>query len=159
MQIQIGRTWMPIQIKQNDADRIRIRIQIHNQSSESVTCLYESGSSDPYFWLTDPDPALFISDLRHAKQIFFNFWRSFLTDKKSSRSHKILESEGASYYFCLMMGGSGSGTLSTNTAHLYGSKSSYQNVTDLEHRSIHPDLNPYSKYRSVKVEFQNMCAH
>ncbi len=38
----------------------------------------ESGSSDPYLWLTDsspdpaPDPALFVSDLQEAKKTFFS---------------------------------------------------------------------------------------
>jgi hypothetical protein len=41
--------------------------------------LYGSGSADPYLWLSDPDPALFVSNLQDAKKIHFfwliTFWR------------------------------------------------------------------------------------
>ena len=48
-----------------------------------VTFWCESGSADPCLWLTDPDPAIFITDLQddNKKQIFFKvrlhitFWR------------------------------------------------------------------------------------
>ncbi len=51
-----------------------------------------SGSSDPCFWLMDPDPSIFVIDLQDAsKKLIFNF----------------------TYYFCMMREGSGSGSGST----------------------------------------------
>ncbi len=45
------------------------------QCSGSVTFWYrfgyESSSADPYIWLTDPDPALFINDLHKTPTKFF----------------------------------------------------------------------------------------
>ncbi len=58
------------------------------QCSGSVTLWYGSGfgsrSSDPYFWLTDPYPALFVSDLQNAnKKYFFSLHHS-----SKIKSHK-----------------------------------------------------------------------
>jgi hypothetical protein len=73
---------------------------------------------DPY---PDPDPSIFIIDLQDAnkKRIFFlkffcivlfeGTFTSFFKDKKSKRSHKTVENQGFSYYFCLMIEGSRSG--------------------------------------------------
>ncbi len=41
------------------------------QCSRSVTFSCGAGSADPYDGLTDPDPALFVSELQDAKIIFF----------------------------------------------------------------------------------------
>ncbi len=85
------------------ASRIRIRHlygsgSFHQQvkkkqCSGSVPFCYGSGSSDPYHFVTDPDPpirtsVLFVSDLPDATQMFFCFllfegtFTSFFTDKK-----------------------------------------------------------------------------
>ncbi len=72
------------------------------QCSRSVTFWYGSGSSDPYLWLTDPDPAFFVRDLKDAKNKFFftkflclflfeSTFTSFNKDNKSERSHKTIE--------------------------------------------------------------------
>ncbi len=61
------------------------------QCSGSVTFWYGSGSADPYFWLADPDPAFFVSDLQKVI--------------KKSQNRRY---QGFSYYFWLMMEGSGS---------------------------------------------------
>jgi len=63
---------------------MQIRIQLFfldaepdasQERSGSVTFWYGSGSVDPYLGLTDPDPALFVSDLQDAnkKYFFINF--------------------------------------------------------------------------------------
>jgi len=85
-----------------------------------------SGSGDPCLWLmdtdpdADPDPAIFVIDLqdenkkKQLKKKFFclllfeGTFTSFFKDKKSKRSHKNSRSQGFSYYFCLMIEGSGS---------------------------------------------------
>ncbi len=68
-----------------------------------------SGSVDQCLWLMDPDPdpSIFIIDLQDSnkKRIFLK------TSKTSKRSHKTVETtrnQGFSYYFCLMIEGSGS---------------------------------------------------
>ncbi len=69
---------------------------LFQQCFGSVTFWYEygcgSGSSDPYLCLTDPD-----ADLEH--------WHKVITKSQNSRS------QGFSYYFCLMMEGSGAGSI------------------------------------------------
>jgi hypothetical protein len=62
-----------------------------------VTIWYGSGSSDPFLWLTDPDPALFVSNLQDANKklfcllLFKGTFASFFTNKRSLRSHKTVE--------------------------------------------------------------------
>ncbi len=82
-----------------------------------------SGSADPCLWLidldTDPDPAIFVIDLQGANKklifcllLFEGTFTSFFKDKKSKRSHKTVEIKGGfSYYYCLMIEGSGSGSI------------------------------------------------
>jgi hypothetical protein len=48
--------------------RYQYQYTINIHCSGSVTVWYGSGSSDPYLWLTDPDPALFVRD---ANKSFF----------------------------------------------------------------------------------------
>ncbi len=88
----------------------------------SVTFWYGSGSADPYHWLKDPnsdpdpdptpdtaqDSAIFVSNLQGWQlKLFKATLTSFFKDKKSQNSR----SRGFSYYFCLMIEGSGSATL------------------------------------------------
>ncbi len=51
-----------------------------SQCSGSVTFWYGFGSADTYLWLTDPDPAIFVSDLQDAtkKMLFYFFAYVFL---------------------------------------------------------------------------------
>ncbi len=85
-----------------------------------VTFWYGSGSGtvDPYLWPTDPesdpapdpDPANFFGALQDGNKKFFCLllfeatFTSFFKDKKSQNSMN----QGFSYYFCLMIEGSGS---------------------------------------------------
>jgi hypothetical protein len=83
-----------------------------------------SGSADPYLWPTDPDPAIFVSDLRDdKKKTFLSFFlitfKSYISIifkrqqfiKKSQNSRN----QGFSYYFRVMIEKSGSGSIpSTN---------------------------------------------
>jgi hypothetical protein len=70
----------------------------------------------------DPDHAIFVIGLKVANKkliIFTNFFclilfegtfTSFFKDKKSKRVTKNSRNQGFSYYFCMMMEGSGSGS-------------------------------------------------
>ncbi len=77
---------------------------------------YGSGSEspDPYLWLMDPDPAIFDSDLQDSnKKVFLliTFWRNiYITCQREKVIKKSQNSrnQGYSYYFCLMIDGSGS---------------------------------------------------
>ncbi len=79
----------------------------------SVTFWYGSRSADPSRWLTDPDPAFFISGWQDAnkKKFFFQrfcayyFWRYTIctpvyVDKLSKRSHKIGEIKFTYFFAC-----------------------------------------------------------
>ncbi len=91
------------------------------QCCGSMTFLCGSGSADTCLWLMDTDPAVFIIDLQDAnkKQVLLKFFcillfegtfTSFLKDKKSKKRHKTVEIKVFSYYFCLMIEGSGYGS-------------------------------------------------
>ncbi len=80
-----------------------------------------SGSSDPCFWLIDPDPdpAIFVIDLQDAskKQIFNRIISAYYVLKvhlhhfskiKSQKESQNRRNQGYSYYFCMMIEGSGS---------------------------------------------------
>jgi hypothetical protein len=89
-------------------------------------CGSGSGSKDPCIWLmdpdADPDPAIFMNDLQDSnkktiKKLFFciilfeGTVTKFFKDKKSKRSHKIveiIEIKVFSYYFCWIIEVSGS---------------------------------------------------
>ncbi len=97
------------------------------QCSGSMTfwCRSGSGSADPCLWLMDPDsdpdpdPAIFVIDLQDANKklnfckkifcllLFECTFTSFLKEKKSQNSRN----QGSSYYFCMMIEGSGSGSI------------------------------------------------
>ncbi len=79
-----------------------------------------SGSADPCLWLMDPDPAIFVIDLQDASQkLIFNkifsayyFLKVFLhhfSKTKSQKESQNSRNQGFSYYFCMMIEGSGSG--------------------------------------------------
>jgi hypothetical protein len=55
----------------------------------SLTLWYGSGSSDPYFRLAGPDPALFVSDLQAGKKIFITFYAFSLLKIHLHNSSKI----------------------------------------------------------------------
>ncbi len=42
------------------------------QSCGSMKFWYGSGSADPYLWLMDPDPAIFVSDLQDVNNKLFS---------------------------------------------------------------------------------------
>ncbi len=93
-----------------------------NQYCGSITFWCESGSADPCLWLMDPDwdPAIFVIDLQHAnkKLIFWNSFSAyyflkvhlhhFSTKKGHKKKSQNSRNQGFSYYFCLMIEGSGS---------------------------------------------------
>ncbi len=77
-----------------------------------------SGSSDPCFWILDPDPAIFVIDLQDAskKQIFNTIFSAYYFLKvhlhhfskiKSKKESQNRRNKGFSYYFCMMIEGSG----------------------------------------------------
>ncbi len=92
-----------------------------------------SGAADPCPWLMnpDPDPAIFVIDLQAANIKLFFFLRitvlfegtftSFLKYKvlKKSQNSRI---QGFSYYFCSMIEGSGSGSVSLTNGSGFGSR-------------------------------------
>jgi hypothetical protein len=70
----------------------------------------------------DPGPSIFIIDLQEANKnqfkkkffcilLFEGTFTSFFKGKKSKRSHKTLEIKVFLYYICLMIEGSGSGSI------------------------------------------------
>ncbi len=93
-----------------------------NQCSGSMTFSGGSGSSGPCFWLmdpdSDPDPAIFVIDLQDAsKKLIFNTTFSayyflmvhlhHLSKIKSQKESQNRRNQGFSYYFCMMIEGSG----------------------------------------------------
>jgi hypothetical protein len=68
----------------------------------------------------DPDPAIFVIDLQEANKILFFLMKffclllfegtftSFFKDKKNQQKSQNSRNQGFSYYFCLMIEGSGS---------------------------------------------------
>ncbi len=78
-----------------------------------------SGSADPCLWLMDPDPAIFVIDLHDAsKKLTFNTIFSacyflkvhlhYFSKIKSQKESKNSRIQCFSYYFCMMIEGSGS---------------------------------------------------
>jgi hypothetical protein len=74
----------------------------------------------------DPDPDIFVIDLQDANKkkmskffcllLFEGTFTSFFKDKKSERNHKTVpRNQSISYYFCLMIEGSGSGFVPLTT--------------------------------------------
>jgi hypothetical protein len=97
------------------------------QCSGSMKFWGGSGSGDPCLWLVDPDPdpgsgSCYFSHWPSRCQQKTNFWHnffclllfegtftSFFKDKKSKRATNS-RNQGFSYYFCMMIEGSGSKT-------------------------------------------------
>ncbi len=80
-----------------------------------------SGSADPCLWLMDPDPdpAIFVIDLQDAskKLIFHTIFSAYYFLKlhlhhyskiKSQKESQNSRNQGFSFYFCMMIEGSGS---------------------------------------------------
>ncbi len=81
----------------------------------------ESGSGDPCLLLMDPDPAILFIDLQDAnKKLIFNtlfstyyFLKIHLhhfSKIKSQKESQNSRNQGFSYYFCMIIEGSGSGS-------------------------------------------------
>jgi hypothetical protein len=98
--------------------RRKIRL-IESQCSGSMTFWGGSGSADPSLWLMDPDPAIFVIDLQDdSKKLIFNtifsayyFLKVHLhhfSEIKSQKESQNGRNQGFSYYFCMMIEGSGS---------------------------------------------------
>ncbi len=88
------------------------------RGSMTFWCGSGSGSTDPCLWLMDPDPAIFVIDLQDAckKLIFNTIFSAYYLLKvhlhhfskiKSQKESQNSTSRGFSYYFCIMMEGSG----------------------------------------------------
>ncbi len=129
---RIGNDLIPLRIRKRLS--ISIPIQIRSlpwkQCSGSMTFWggSGSGSSDPCFWLMDPDsdpdpdPAIFVIDLQHAsKKIIFNtifsayyFLKVHLhnfSKIKSQKESQNRRNQVFSFYFCMMIEWSGSGSI------------------------------------------------
>ncbi len=89
------------------------------QCSGSMTFWGGSGSADPCLWLMDPDPAIFVTDLQDAskKFIFNTIFSAYYFLKvhlhhfskiKSKKGSQNCRNQCFSYYFCMMIEGSGS---------------------------------------------------
>ncbi len=95
-----------------------------NQCSGSMKFWGGSGSADPCLWLMvririlDPDPAIFVIDLQNAskKQIFHTIFSAYYFSKvhllhfskiNSQKESQNSRNQGFSYYFCMMIEGSG----------------------------------------------------
>ncbi len=107
-----------------------------NQCSGSMTFWGGSwsGSLDPSFWLLDPDPAIFIIELQHtSKKLIFNkIFSAYYYLKvhlhhfskiKSQKESQNIRNQGFSYYFCMMIRGSGSGSVARSIPLTSGSGS------------------------------------
>ncbi len=83
-----------------------------------------SGSSGPSFWLMapDPDPAIFVIDLQDASKkliltqffLLITFWKYIYIIFQRYKSQKVSQNrrnQGFSYYFCMMIEGSGFGSI------------------------------------------------
>ncbi len=94
-----------------------------------------SGSSDPCFWQvdSDPDPAIFVIDLQDAskKLIFNKIFSAYYFLKvhlhhfpkiKSQKESQNRRNQGFSYYFCMMIEGSGSGSIPLTSVSGSGSR-------------------------------------
>ena len=95
------------------------KIVLLNQCCGSMTFWGGSGSADPCLWLMDPDPAIIVIDLQDAiKKLIFNtifsayyFLKVHLhhfSKIKSQKESQNSRNQGFSYYFCMMIEGSGS---------------------------------------------------
>ncbi len=95
--------------------RIRNRtnvMRIHKQYCGSMTFWGGSGSADPCLWLMDPDFSAFCNFFCFLQFfLLISFWRynlhhfSKIRRQKESQNSK---NQGFSYYFCMMIEGSGS---------------------------------------------------
>ncbi len=78
--------------------------------------LIKSGSADPCYWITDPDPAILFSDFQDANKKypfllrFFDYYlpkvhlhQSFSKGNKLLRSQKTEKKSGFSQFFSLLM--------------------------------------------------------
>ncbi len=101
---------------------VRISRSLHKEKGYqrgSMTFWCGSWSADLCLWLIDPDPAIFfIIELRDAnKTQFLKFFSAYYFSKvhlhhfskiKSQKESQNSRNQGFSYYFCMMIEGSGS---------------------------------------------------
>ncbi len=91
------------------AGMVCVQNQAFQHCSSSMTFWYGSGSADPCLWQMDPDtdPAIFFIDLQEAnkKLILKKFFCLLLFE---GTLHHFTKIKSFSYYFCLMIEGSGS---------------------------------------------------
>ncbi len=122
-------------------------LSMHQQCSGSMTFWCGSGSADPCLWLMDPDPdhgsgsCYFHQWPSRCQQknnflkLFFNFDTIFsayyflkvhlhhFSKIKSQKESQNSRNQGFSYYFCMMIEGSGSGSRAGSGSILLTSRS------------------------------------
>ncbi len=125
------------------------------QCCGSMTFWCGSGSADPCLWLMDPDsdPSIFIIDLQDANKNKFKkksfsayyFLRLLLhhfSKIKSKKKSQNSRNPGFSWYFCLMMEGSGSGSTSHKRIRI---QEAQKHVDPVDRIRIGPDPQHWSK--------------
>ncbi len=92
-------------------------LQRRQQCCGSLTFWYGSGSSDPYIWLTYPESGCGCGSggpknvrILRIRVRNTGTFTSFFKDKKVIKKSQNIRNKGFSYYFCLMMEGSGAGS-------------------------------------------------
>ncbi len=123
-----------------------------------------SGSSDPCFWLMDPDPAIFVIDLQDDSKNYFltQFFclllfectfTSFFKDKCQKESQNR-RNQSFSYYFCMMIEGSGSIPLTSGSGSTRP-KNMWIRNTALQYFDLNTRLLLFDRFISYLVLDQN----
>ncbi len=129
MQIVEGgdQTLQPIaEVPENGSDSGSYQSQVLPVLRIHDILVYGSGSADPCLWLmdpdSDPDPASYVIDLLRRQQkliykkvfLLITFWRYiyiiFQREKVKKKSQNSRNQVFFSYYFCMMIEGSGAGS-------------------------------------------------
>ncbi len=80
--------------------RLESTLLCYIQCSESVTFWYGSGSADPYFWLTDPDPSVkFKTSTKFFAYYFLKVHLRHSSKIKVIKMSQNSENQGFSHYF------------------------------------------------------------
>ena len=120
MQIVEGgdQTLQPIaEVPENGSDSGSYQSQVTPVCCGSMTFWYGSGSAYPCLWLmdpdSDPDPSVFVIDLKFFNTIFsaYDFLKLHLhnfSKIKIQKESQNRRNQGFSYYFCMIIEGSGS---------------------------------------------------